>query len=198
MTHDGQWHEYDVRMVIDGDLTALRLDPGSAPGEVQIDWIAVHRGGLHPLEIVAVEQTAGAVNVRLKNHSDQTISATLNGSPHSLAARSELNVPLPVTGQRSLAVVPIRVDAPGLTPIARTVWVHRVETPIDAVTRTVGGLTIEAARDGTRSPAPPQWATGRSARAAGACRRYAAPAEAGATMPGRCSMRATACPSAWT
>ena len=30
-----------------------------APGEVQIDWVAVHRGGTHPLEIVAVEQTAG-------------------------------------------------------------------------------------------------------------------------------------------
>jgi len=149
MTHDGQWHEYDVRMVIDGDLTALRLDPGTAAGEVQIDWIAVHRGGMHPLEIMAVEQTGGAVNVRLKNHSDQRIEATLNGASHALAARSERNIPLPASGQRSLAAVPVRVDSPGLPTIARTVWVHRVETPIDAVTRTVGGLTIEAARDGT-------------------------------------------------
>jgi len=148
MTHDGQWHEYDVRLAIDGDLTGLRLDPGSAPGEVQIDWIAVHRGGLHPLEIVAVEQTADAVNVRLRNHSDQTIEAALNGSSASLAARSERNVPLPVTGRPSLAAMTIRVDAPDLAPISRTVWVHRVEAPIDAVTRTIGGLTIEAARDG--------------------------------------------------
>ena len=149
MAHDGQWHEYDVHLVIDGDLTALRLDPGSAAGEVQIDWIAVHRGGTHPLEIVAVEQTAGGVNVRLKNHGDQKIEATVNGESHSLAARSELNVVLPPGGQRSLAVVTVRVDSPGLPAIARTVWVHRVETPIDAVTRTIGGLTVEAARDGT-------------------------------------------------
>jgi hypothetical protein len=96
MTHDGQWHEYDVRLAIDGDLTGLRLDPGSAPGEVQIDWIAVHRGGLHPLEIVAVEQTADEVNVRLKNHSDQTIQASVNGTSRSLTAHSELNVALAV------------------------------------------------------------------------------------------------------
>lgn len=149
MTHDGQWHEYDVRMAIDGDLTGLRLDPGTAEGQVQIDWISVHRGGLHPLEIVAVEQTAGAVNVRLKNHSDQTIEANVNGTPRSLAASSEVNVPLLPPSQRSLAALTIRVDSPGLQPIERTVWVHRVEMPIDAVTRTVGGLAIEAARDGS-------------------------------------------------
>lgn len=149
ITHDGQWHEYDVRLAIDGDLTALRLDPGTALGELQVDWIAVHRGGLHPLEIAAIEQTADAVKVRLKNHGDGTIEATLNGSPHRLAARSDLNVSLPVSGQRSLVAMPIRVDSPGLPAIARTVWVHRVQTPLEAVTRMIGDLTIEAARDGT-------------------------------------------------
>lgn len=58
IVHDGQWHEVDVRLAIDGDLTALRLDPGTAPGEVQVDWIAVHRGGLHPLEIAAIAGAA--------------------------------------------------------------------------------------------------------------------------------------------
>jgi hypothetical protein len=51
MHHDGQWHEYTVPLEIDGDLTALRLDPGTAPGQIDVDWIAVHRGGWHPLEI---------------------------------------------------------------------------------------------------------------------------------------------------
>ncbi len=149
MTHDGQWHEYDVRLVIDGDLTALRLDPGMAPGEVQIDWIAVHRGGMHPLELAAVEQTAGAVNVRLKNHGDRTLDVTVNGSPHTLAASSDLEIPLPVAGQRSLAAMPIQVESAGLPPIARTVWVHRADAPIDAVTQNAGDLVIEAARDGS-------------------------------------------------
>lgn len=149
MTHDGQWRECELRLAIDGNLTALRLDPGTAPGEVQLDWIAVHRGGLHPLEIVALEQTPDAVNVRLKNHGDQAIPATVNGASHTVAAHGESRVSLSVGGQSTLAAVPIRVAAPGLTALQRTAWVHRVGIPIDAVTKTVGSWTIEAARDGS-------------------------------------------------
>ena len=149
LKHDGQWHEYEVRLAIDGDLTALRLDPGTAAGEVQVDWIAVHRGGMHPLEIAAVEQTAGGVHVRLKNHGGQAIDVRLNGSPHTVAAAGELSVSLPVASQRSLVAMPIRVESLGLPAISRTVWAHRADTPLDAVTHNVGGVSIEAARDGS-------------------------------------------------
>jgi arylsulfatase A-like enzyme len=37
--HDGQWHEYEVRFTCDAPLFSLRLDPCSASGIVQIDWI---------------------------------------------------------------------------------------------------------------------------------------------------------------
>lgn len=149
LLHDGQWHEYDVRLAIDGDLTALRLDPGSAAGEVQVDWIAVHRGGMHPLEITALEQPAGAVQVRLRNHGGQSLHATVNGAPCELAANSEQSVSLPRPGERSLAALPIRVESPGWPVISRTVWVHRADAPLDAVTHAVGGVSVEAARDGS-------------------------------------------------
>lgn len=149
LKHDGQWHEYEVRLAIDGDLTALRLDPGTAAGEIQVDWVAVHRGGMHPLEIAAVDQTAGAVNVRLKNHGGQAIDVSVNGSPHTVAAAGELKLSLPVAGQGSLVAMPIRVESPGLAAISRTVWTHRADAPIDAVTHNVGGVSIEATRDGS-------------------------------------------------
>ena len=37
--HDGQWHEYEAALPIKGTMTALRLDPGTAPGTIEIDWI---------------------------------------------------------------------------------------------------------------------------------------------------------------
>ena len=39
LQHDGQWHEYTLDLKIQGKLLALRLDPGTAPGEAEVDWI---------------------------------------------------------------------------------------------------------------------------------------------------------------
>ena len=37
--HDGQWHDYEAKLPATGRLTGLRLDPGTAAGKVEIDWI---------------------------------------------------------------------------------------------------------------------------------------------------------------
>lgn len=41
LTHDGEWHEHAVKLPVEGRLRALRLDPGTAPGHVEIDWIEI-------------------------------------------------------------------------------------------------------------------------------------------------------------
>ena len=43
MRHDGAWHDYEVKLPVRGRLTALRLDPGTAPGRIDIDWIRICR-----------------------------------------------------------------------------------------------------------------------------------------------------------
>ncbi len=37
--HDGQWHEYTVALPVEGALRAVRIDPSTAPGLMEIDWI---------------------------------------------------------------------------------------------------------------------------------------------------------------
>jgi arylsulfatase A-like enzyme len=39
IAHDGEWHEYTVRLPMQGTLRALRIDPATAPGHIEIDWI---------------------------------------------------------------------------------------------------------------------------------------------------------------
>ncbi len=39
LTHDGEWHEYTVELPARRAITSLRVDPGSAPGDADIDWI---------------------------------------------------------------------------------------------------------------------------------------------------------------
>ena len=38
LAHDGQWHELTVALPVEGRIIALRIDPGTAPGLVEIDW----------------------------------------------------------------------------------------------------------------------------------------------------------------
>ncbi|HUS91116.1 MAG TPA: sulfatase [Phycisphaerae bacterium] len=39
IAHDGQWHDYDVKLPAEGRLTGVRLDPGTAPGRIEIEWL---------------------------------------------------------------------------------------------------------------------------------------------------------------
>ncbi len=148
LIHDGQWHEYQTAMHIEGDLTGLRLDPGTAPGEIQVDWIAIHRGGLHPLEIAGVTQSDQGTRVLLRNHSGQAIEAAVNGSPQTIAA-GDTTVEMPFSGDGALDAFRVDVRLHDLPDIVRTVWAYRPSAPIDRVTRMVSGLTVEAARDGS-------------------------------------------------
>ncbi len=43
LAHDGKWHEHAVDLPVKGKLSALRVDPGTAPGSVEIDWIRLCR-----------------------------------------------------------------------------------------------------------------------------------------------------------
>lgn len=43
--HDGEWHDYRVELPVPGPLTSLRLDPGTAPGEIRIEHLRVRGAG---------------------------------------------------------------------------------------------------------------------------------------------------------
>jgi hypothetical protein len=149
MVHDSQWHEYTLFLRTDGDLTALRLDPGTAAGEVAVDWIAVHRAGWHPLEIVALRQTTEGLNVKLHNHSDRPVRATASGVAVDVAASSFATVNLPVREPGALLTQKVEVNAEGHPSLTRAVWFYRPDSALDAVAHTMGNLTVQAARDGS-------------------------------------------------
>ena len=149
LQHDDQWHEHDIRLETEANLTGLRLDPGTAPGELQVDWIALYRGGRHPLELTAIEQSRGAVNLQLTNHGDQSIVAAVNGSDVTLTPAHDVKVAIPIAGSVSLQVLPIRVISPKLPTLQRTICVHRPDVPLDAITYRTGRIQIQAARDGS-------------------------------------------------
>jgi hypothetical protein len=149
MQHDGQWHEYTVPLEIDGDLTALRLDPGTAPGTIEVDWIAVHRGGWHPLEITRFKPRDGQLDVWVQNHGERPLQGTVNGVACELPAGAETLVTLDLSDAGALVSRRIRVEVPGLTPVERQFWTYRPEAALEVVERQIGDLTIRSSRDGS-------------------------------------------------
>lgn len=41
--HDGQWHEYEVPFSTNGALRQIRIDPCTAPGMVELDWVRLRK-----------------------------------------------------------------------------------------------------------------------------------------------------------
>ncbi len=43
--HDGAWHEVEVALPVEGAMDRLRIDPATAPGRIEIDWVRLARPG---------------------------------------------------------------------------------------------------------------------------------------------------------
>ena len=124
MQHDGQWHEYAVRLAADGKVTALRLDPGTAPGEIEIDHIRLLNVGRHPLAIEKVAVLTDRVQAVVRNHGQRPMEFTSGGKLFRLPAGGEVTVEQPLAADTPLEVVKLELQCVGWPPVVRTVMVH--------------------------------------------------------------------------
>lgn len=127
MIHDGAWHEYRARLRAPGKLTDLRIDPGTAPGEVEIDQIRLLRETPHPLQIERVEVADGRVRFTVRNHSEQAQTFSAEGEKHTIEGTGTLAVDRPADGRRPLEAVTLRIEMEGFPPVGRTVFLHHPE-----------------------------------------------------------------------
>lgn len=162
LAEDGRWHEYQALIEPDEPLTHLRLDPGTGEGRVEIDWLAIHCGRLHPLEITGLRQDDKTLRVALENHARQTIDATVglrrphDDARHELIVEKTLRLPpgrtslrLPTVGNTALERLELAITAGQLPPLGRRFWIYRPDVSLDAVERTADALSVQAARDGS-------------------------------------------------
>jgi len=153
--HDGQWHEYRAALASGETITRLRLDPAAAPGEILIDRIGLERIRLHPLELLAVEQSGGKLHLDLRNHSDAAIDfaagAQRNVQPgrSTIEARKDRRVSFLDAALAPFEPVTVAVEPHGLPPIRRTVFLFRPDAERAWLTIKTDGLTVKAAPDGS-------------------------------------------------
>ena len=148
LRHDGQWHEYSVPFPAPGTLTDLRIDPGSAPGQFEIDWIRLTRRQPHPLSIERVETTDRCVRFTVKNHRAEPLDFSAMGQKHTIGAESTLELEQPLRARQPVESVLIELRCGDLPPVRRTVLVHHAQVETDWIVRPLGDFSLQVARDG--------------------------------------------------
>lgn len=149
LVHDGQWHDYTVRLDARGTVTRLRFDPGTAPGSVEVEKIELVREVLHPLEILSVRTSGRQISLSLTNHADKAIACTVDGRRIMMVGNSAQTVALAADGSVPFATREVAVLSDGLPPVRRTVFVADAEAAADWITHKASDVALKVSRDGS-------------------------------------------------
>lgn len=152
--HDGQWREYSMALSTDELITGLRLDPATAPGDIELDWIALEEQTLHPLSIqrVSVDQTS--IKVKVRNHSDQPRSISIAGPNGASAASAQggpgaiMELSIGRSDTEAFSAMELKIKAADLPELTRTLFLYRDQPVRDLVSLKGGDLEIQAPQAG--------------------------------------------------
>ncbi len=122
---DGQWHECEALLDVAGSLVQLRLDPGTAPGRVEVAWIELCSARHYPLVIERMSTTPNAIGLALRNRSDDPVTVTCGGQNTAIESGKTVEVSLKAPGAEPFALVPLAVKVQGFGDLQRKVVVHR-------------------------------------------------------------------------
>ncbi|MBN2473719.1 MAG: hypothetical protein JXB62_03875 [Pirellulales bacterium] len=135
LLHDGQWHETTARLKAPGRLTDLRIDPGTEPGTVEIDWIRLLHEEPHPLTIERVEQRGAHARFHIRNHRTAPLTFSAAGQEYSIDGETTLEIDRPLDTTRPLEAVSLGLRSEGLPPVDRTVFLYHARAQTDWIVR---------------------------------------------------------------
>jgi hypothetical protein len=149
LIHDNQWHNYSVPLSAAGTIAGLRLDPGEAPGLIEVAQMEVVREILHPLEIGCVHAEGHRIDLSIRNHSAETVAFVAAGQKHAIARNTMQQISFKAPGTAPFAAIRVVVKPEGLPSIDRMVFIADLRAEADWVTRRSELLTLRVARDGS-------------------------------------------------
>jgi hypothetical protein len=148
ITHDGQWHEYQVPLEVEGVVQRLRFDPGTGPGEADVAWIELQDAYPYPLVIERMTTTPREIRLALRNRGRRSLTVTVAGKTFELPSGQTTEAVQSLAGQAPFEAVPVVVEVKGLASIRRSVIVCHPEAPCEWLALKSGPLTLRVTRDG--------------------------------------------------
>jgi hypothetical protein len=151
LVHDGQWHDYQLRLAVLGTMTDLRIDPGDTVGLFEIASIRLVRQQLFPLAIESIHIVGSDVRFTLRNRRAEPVEFTLEGSQGDrprISAEGFMEVCLRTHADRPLEEMALALSVKGFPPLRRTLFLYHDEAPARYLSRPLGPYTLEVAQDG--------------------------------------------------
>jgi hypothetical protein len=152
LTHDGQWHDYQLRLAVRGTMTDLRIDPGDTVGQFEIASIRLLREEPFPLVIESIDtDDNGGRDVRfdVRNRLATPLEFVAQGVERSIATEGTAALRLPQHADLPLEQATLELSVKGFPPLRRTLFLYHDDAPASFTARPLGPYTLEIARDGT-------------------------------------------------
>jgi hypothetical protein len=137
--HDGKWHEYSVLIDIAGTMKALRFDPGTAAGTIEIDSLAVHHGRSHPLKIERTETRKDRVILHVRNVSTTPVSFVHSEETHTVPGGKTVTIKQKLRSKGPFERCHVVLRSKDLPAIYRSVLVFRPDVVKDSNFRATVG-----------------------------------------------------------
>lgn len=136
---DANWHTYELVIPTEDQINRIRIDPGAAEGIYEFRSIKVIRQHYHPLEIAAVKTSHDTIDVTIKNHGDTPQPFRMDDKKATLSPGDETTVTLQSQlAGRCFAQQILSLEADGLPPIKRSIFLYDLNAPGDFVTLSSG------------------------------------------------------------
>ncbi|MCK4982907.1 MAG: hypothetical protein KAS17_08290, partial [Victivallaceae bacterium] len=92
LINDGKYHNYSVKLSVDGTMKKLRFDPSVSAGNIDIDWMRLTSLTYHPLEIIEVKTFPDKIIATVTNHSDNSVPFSFENKKHIIAGEKTLQL----------------------------------------------------------------------------------------------------------
>jgi hypothetical protein len=151
LTHDSQWHDYQLRLAVLGTMTDLRIDPGETVGQFEIGSIRLLREEPFPLAIEAIHSDGREVRFILRNRRAEPVECTVNGSQGDkdwISAKAFMEICQRTHADQPLEEATLELSVKGFPPLRRTVFLYHDDAPARYATLPLGPYTLEIARNG--------------------------------------------------
>ncbi|HOD84199.1 MAG: hypothetical protein BWX88_01753 [Planctomycetes bacterium ADurb.Bin126] len=146
---DNQWHEYLIEVNVRQSVTGLRIDPGVAAGQAEIDYVEVSTLESYPVVFDRFRAADGAVEAVVRNRDDKPVELEDSGRTLTLQPGQTQTLKQVAPRKQPFESVPIVLAPKGLRPRTRTAVVYNPAVACDWATLKGEQVAVKVARDGS-------------------------------------------------
>jgi hypothetical protein len=147
--NDGTWRAYSVVLPAEGKLQALRFDPCTQPGIVEISEAKVSQLVLHPLQFEKLDASEGFVSGTIRNSGPRDLEFTIGGKRIKAGAGQAAGFEMRVETTHPFEQVKVQAAVDGLPPLGRTLYVHNPKVETDWLTLEKDAAKVCVAKNGS-------------------------------------------------